>query len=683
MSNYEFNLSGGDIHLNDLTILQEYRSGMREVPSQYADMTSLLLRFSAEEPRARHVFEMGNLQNIKRFVCLHRYEPAWMQPLTGTRASQIPPETQFLLAETTQGDYIIIVPILDGKFRASIESTMDGLLKVVCESGDPAVVASEMNAVYIAAGQNPYHLCEQGARNIAAITGSCRVRVDKDIPPFIDLFGWCTWNAFYGEVSPANIRDALKSFDNAGVPPRFMILDDGWMSERRMQTGEHRLVCFEANSKFPNDLKPLIKEVKDIYGIEQFLVWHAFMGYWGGIYNETLPGYNVLSVEREFSPGILHHSPHYNEAWGAIIGVIPPDSVYRFYHDFYRHLRKQGVDGVKVDNQSSIEAVARGFGGRVEMNRRYHEALEGAVHVHFNANLINCMSCGNDIIYQSLNSNLTRTSIDFSPNAPESHGLHLFTNAQVGLWFGEFTYSDWDMFESAHAMGEYHAAARAVSGGPVYVSDKPGAHDIDLLKRLVLPNGHVLRAQAPGRPTRDCLFGDPTREDVLLKVFNTNLDAGVIGVFNAHHEPNEVGMRRITGKVSPKDVEGIEGELFAVYAYIPSELQIMDRNEQWELSLASGSFEVFTIVPVDKCIAPIGLADYYNSSGAIIGKGFDTGNEYIIQLSYGGRFIAWCSSEPAKVLVNDDIVDYTYDQDGGILEILIEELPNPLIRVKW
>ena len=64
-----------------------------------------------------------------------------------------------------------------------------------------------------------------------------------------------------------------------------------------------------------------------------------------------------------------------------------------------------------------------------------------------------------------------------------------------------------------------HATARAVSGSSVYVSDFPGIHDIDLLRRLVLPDGRVLRALLPGRPTRDSLFCDVLRDNrSLLKV---------------------------------------------------------------------------------------------------------------------------------------------------------------------
>ncbi len=73
---------------------------------------------------------------------------------------------------------------------------------------------------------------------------------------------------------------------------------------------------------------------------------------------------------------------------------------------------------------------------------------------------------------------------------------------------------------SKHPAAAVHAAARAVSGAAVYVSDSPGKHDFDILKQLVLPDGSVERALLPGRPTLDCLFVDPLRDaQSLLKVW--------------------------------------------------------------------------------------------------------------------------------------------------------------------
>ena len=114
--------------------------------------------------------------------------------------------------------------------------------------------------------------------------------------------------------------------------------------------------------------------------------------------------------------------------------------------------------------------------------------------------------------------------------------------------------------QSLHPAADYHAAARAVGGCPIYVryemeanlcslkklgvkgemkasmnhrantlvssSDKPGNHNFELLKKLVLPDGSVLRARLPGRPTRDCLFNDPARdgERCALSVLNLTYD---------------------------------------------------------------------------------------------------------------------------------------------------------------
>ena len=75
------------------------------------------------------------------------------------------------------------------------------------------------------------------------------------------------------------------------------------------------------------------------------------------------------------------------------------------------------------------------------------------------------------------------------------------------------------MFHSRHAAGLLHATARAISGGPVYVSDAPGSHDFELLRRVVLPDGGVLRSRLPARPSRDCLFSSPLHDGrTVLKV---------------------------------------------------------------------------------------------------------------------------------------------------------------------
>ena len=54
--------------------------------------------------------------------------------------------------------------------------------------------------------------------------------------------------------------------------------------------------------------------------------------------------------------------------------------------------------------------------------------------------------------------------------------------------------------------------SKKISSNLIHYSDKPGNHDFKILKKLVLPDGSVLRARYAGRPTRDCLFEDPVMD---------------------------------------------------------------------------------------------------------------------------------------------------------------------------
>ncbi|HEX8834152.1 MAG TPA: Sip1-related alpha-galactosidase, partial [Abditibacteriaceae bacterium] len=500
----------------------------------------MFVRFAADNYAERHVFSLGEWSGVARWTACHRCDPFWMKPRSGTLGRDVPVESQYVLAETEQGNCILLVPIVEGAFRGSLQGAQgadaaEGALDLVVESGDPGVVGKEFTTLFIATGHDPFELMDSSARAVMAQMKTGRLREDKDIPSFMDQFGWCTWDSFYHSVSHDKVREGLESFAAGGVQPKLLILDDGWLSKRVLPTGVEVLTDFAANEKFPGDLTPTVQMVKGEFGIDTFLVWHSMVGYWGGVSHEELPGYGVRATRRRSSPGILHHAPANDDGWGGQTHLVSPEHIYRFFHDFHRHLRRQGVDGVKVDVQAMLEGAAYGVGGRVELMRTYHEALEGSVQTHFQGDLINCMSCSNDMFYQSPASSLTRTSTDFWPQFPTSHGLHMWTNAQVSLWFGQFAHPDWDMFQSGHAMGAFHAAARAVSGGPIYVSDKVGSHDFDLLKKLVLPDGTILRAQGIGLPTRDCIFTDPTQDATLLKIWNVNSVGAVLGVFNARY----------------------------------------------------------------------------------------------------------------------------------------------------
>jgi len=452
-----------------------------------------------------------------------------------------------------------------------------------------------------------------------------------------------------------------------------------------MPGGDERLVSLKPNqAQFGGDLRPTVRLAKQEFGVKTFLVWHAFTGYWGGVDGSALPQYDVQERLRSFEPGILAQHANLNtQYWGSAVGVIPPDRIGKFYQDYHRQLAAAGVDGVKVDNQSMIESVAQSLGGRVTVTRAYRAALEKSVAKYFDGRLINCMANALETYYCSPRSTLMRTSVDFWPKRPETHGQHLYCNAQMGLWFGEFMQPDWDMFQTAHPTGAFHAAGRAVSGGPVYVSDTPDKHDFDLMRKLVLSDGSVLRADFPGRPTLDCLFGDVTCDPVLLKVFSYNRDCAVIGVFNCNHHKNEFERAAIAGTVAPSDAPGLPGKYFVGFAQHSGKLWRCYRDERIPLSLQEGEWEIITYASVERGVAVLGLADKFNSSGAVSAKRWSHDGSLAVTLRDGGKFLAWSERAPSELLVNGKPLAFSHDALTGQLAAELPVGGKHELLIKW
>lgn len=634
----------------------------------YVSDGSAFVTLSAPEPSDRLVIPAGVLPSLIRFTCCHRYEPFWNTAKAGTSLSEVPPETQYLLAEIMPARYLLAIPLIDGPMRCSLQGNEKGELEIVAESGDPQITASEVCGLYLVVGEEPFSLIGDSAEEVCAFLKSGRLRAQKPVPPFVEGFGWCTWDAFYTEVSESKIGEGLSALRDGGVRPKFLIVDDGWLQTEEQEDKSQQLTSFKADPvKFPNDLKGVVDLAKGEFGVQSVIAWHAVAGYWGG----TSPklGYESKSVRRELSTGILHHTKEM-PWWGENVAVVPIEQVHRFYQDFHRYLRLQGIDGVKIDTQAALETFSKGMGGRVKLMQRYHEAMEGSSQVHFEGALINCMSNANEMIYSTLASTLMRTSTDFWPNRPESHGQHLYVNAQVGVWFGEFIHPDWDMFQSGHPAGAFHAAGRAVSGSPVYVSDKPGAHDFEVLKKLVLPNGEVLRCLLPGRPTLDCLFIDPTKEEKILKVWNENPMGAVIGAFNAYF--SEEGGTSLSGAICPCDIPTSLAGTYALFTHTNRSLLTLDLEDSLEFSLDSLGWEVFTLVLIEDGFAPIGLENMLNSNGAVLGLAMnDDGAQIWVRGS--GAFLAFCEWQPVAVFIDGDPAEFTWDLETSSLRF---ELPE-------
>ncbi|MEM7682337.1 MAG: Sip1-related alpha-galactosidase [Planctomycetota bacterium] len=591
----------------------------------------------------------------------YRENVCWMRPWRGGSPSGLPQETQFVLYRVP-GGYRLIVPVLDGGHRMSLAGTSDGGLVLHGDSGDPAVTGRTFDAAYVLHGQRPHLMIRQAARAIARQSAELTLREDKPVPAFVDDVGWCSYNAFYSDISHDKVCGLLDKYAQAGVLPGVVILDEGWMRS----TADQRLTSFDADAdKFPQGLLGFVRDLQR-RGVRRVLLWHAFAGYWRG----AEPGcFNGTPIAREgayLSPRLRDRDdastaaqdqatvgeafyPHHVVA--KPVGVSEP-SLAPFYDAFHRSLKDQGIDGVKIDAMSWAEMHGRGRGGRVAILRDLVRAAEASTGAHLDGNLLNCSSCSSDFYLQTRVANVTRTSCDFFPDRPETHGQHLWINAHVSTWLGEWVLPDWDMFQTGHEAGPYHAAARAISGGPVYATDEPDRHNPALLRRLASFDGRVPRCLEPARVAEDNLMVDPTRDDALLKVANRNRFGGVLGLFHCRsgsaEEPELDGVWRPTdvscGGSVPLPVSG----RYACWSEARRALAVVTGDQSTPVRLGRYGFEVVTLAPIDDGFAPIGLEGLLNPGGAVLGVR-RTGDGVEIDLLDGGAFMAYAEHPPQRV----------------------------------
>lgn len=404
------------------------------------------------------------------------------------------------------------------------------------------------------------------------------------------------------------------------------------------------------------------------------------------------------------------------------LGLVHPKKVFNFYNELHGYLASCGVDGVKVDVQNIIETLGAGHGGRVSITRSYHQALEASISRNFADNgCIACMCHNTDGLYSAKTTAVVRASDDFYPHDPASHTIHISSVAYNTLFLGEIMQPDWDMFHSLHPAAEYHGAARAVGGCAIYVSDKPGHHNFNLLKKLVLPDGSVLRAKLPGRPTRDCLFVDPARDGTsLLKVWNVNKFSGMVGVFNCQGAGwcrvtkktriHDVSPGTLSGSICADDVDLIgqvagadwNGET-VVYAHKSGELMRLPVGASLPVTLKVLDYELYHFCPLMEIatgvsFAPVGLLDMFNSTGALeqfnihkdldklpelpegvvssdtpilLGENKSLAATVVLEVRGCGLFGAYSSQPPLTCTVDLEETSFNYNSEIGLLTLTI------------
>lgn len=253
---------------------------------------------------------------------------------------------------------------------------------------------------------------------------------------WFDGLTYCTWNGLGQKLTDEKIYGALDKLSAANINITNLIIDDNWQSLDYAGQGQFQYgwTEFEADrNTFPNGLKATVSKIRNDHpNIQHVAVWHAIMGYWGGLSpnGHLAKTYDSVRVVRE-------DAERRNLPLGGAMTVVSGKDVGRFYNDFYSFLADAGIDAVKTDAQFILDTIVKPTDRR-ELIRAYLDAWTVNSLRHFSVKAISCSMLKTFVVIHLLLGGSLTSVLFFTPSTRQivdltTNTYHSVTNSSNTL----------------------------------------------------------------------------------------------------------------------------------------------------------------------------------------------------------------------------------------------------------
>ena len=748
-------LLDGEIHFQAPEILERLETyfsrftnsaKIEPCQSQVSDTNLWTLSYSvppAGKDSSFHTELLGVPTQVARWFALVREWTPWLVPHHGKGIFRTTKDAVMCSFLRRDGLHVVILAIsgVDDMLTVLRDDEFGGITVTARNEQEGSCEARILAAVSFS-HEKALAACMYEAREVVNRSTSGNLKIIEELgwksrdgpkaqwdQKWADGLGYCTWNGLGQDLTEQKIFDALESLDKDNIRISTLIIDDNWQSldNEGAYQGDRGWADFEANSKgFPRGLGKTVTDIRDKHpSIKHVAVWHAMLGYWGGVSptGNIAKTYKTKTVRKEdldrVAPGIMT--------------VVAEEDVQRMYDNFYAFLLRSRIDGVKTDAQFFLDVIGDPKDRRT-LVRAYQDAWTISSLRYMQDRTISCMSLVPQIIFHSqLPTNrppvTLRNSDDFFPDVPESHPWHIWSNAYTALLTQHLNaIPDWDMFQTDHDFSSFHAAARCISGGPIYITDEPGKHDTALIQQMTAQtNQGATVTLRPSIAARTVSTGVYTSYDEprLLKIGSyhghSSTGVGILGVFNVSKHP-------LLDLITLREFRGVEQDRkYIVRAYSTGKLSepmaLSDDLALTSLSLEQRGWEILTSYPLKSVsggeqsadVTPLGLLGKMTGAAALVryAVGSVKPDRMRIEVvtkalgNLGKRFLTftllvetksvvligiYISNLPEKTIDEDFLVylnslvvpRYTVRKSGKVLEVDIETAWKKLgLRAPW
>ena len=537
----------------------------------------------------------------------------WCRPAFGEALGAIPPRTQALLYKEGES-WRVLWSLCGDVFNCTLQGGAQGLEAKIAPWADGIRALERMPVLLHFSGRDPHALLKKAAKAAEKLLNGRVMTVErKPFPEIFEYLGWCSWDAMRCHISEEKLMVKADEFKEKNIPVRWCILDDMWghvkelkgipeeITTRDLGKIMHQspLYALEADpDRFPNGLGGAIAKLHD----KGFKVgmWYPTTGYWKGIAPDGPMAKDLADA--------LVLLPNDNL-------LVKPEAAHCYHTAIQDMLKEAGADFVKIDNQTHYKNKYSPVYPVGVIAKAVQNAIEDVTEEHFGDGLINCMCMGNESMWNRRKSAVARCSGDFQPENRAWFAKHIQQCAFNSLFQGQFHYSDWDMWWTDDEQAQKNVLCHAISGGPIYVSDKIGRSRAEVLKPLCFEDGRILRADGQATPITACLLRDPTAVDEPLFVFNRANGCGAVAAFNTHQDNIPQN-----GSIFATDL-GLPAGRYLVREQLTGDCRILEKGEALSVSLQDNDALAFYLFyPLRAAIVPLGRIDKLLAPKSVLRK---------------------------------------------------------------
>lgn len=503
------------------------------------------------------------------------------------------------------GKYLFIKALAGDNSLSWLQVSPEGTIDVYVSTLGEDKLADEVPLILSAVDVSPYEVVRKAYQLLAGkpeVAGLQLREQKKAVEPFSYL-GWCTWEHYRRDIGERQLLEDIAKIEHSGIPIRYVLIDDGHVRNKAEQ-----LCSFKPDSvKFPRGWEAVLNSRRP-GKIRWMGLWYGFPGFWQGI-----------APENDFPEAIRSCLYPFG---GTLLPGESREKITTYYRYYLETLKSYGFDFLKIDIQSFMLPLYMGGRQVVKQAGICNEALEEETH-RLGLGLINCMAQNVLNMDRVRYSAVSRVSIDYKKFDEDMARSHLFQSYTNTLLQGQTVWPDHDMFHSCDSVcGEMMARSKALSGGPVYLSDAPQDFVPELIWPLVNKVGYLYRPEAPAVPAWESVFTNPVYSGKCYRVVAPVGERAMAMIcYNLNKDGN---CKHVTAVLRPEDYlmrEGMTGR----ESVLPERLIVYDwknqmaeeLKEEKRVDIIGFTDRLFHFCPVEKGWAVIGLQEKYLSPATV------------------------------------------------------------------